>query len=175
MVARLRQQRGLRQVDVAEAVGCDTQTIAKVEQGRGRWRPHIARAVYDVLSAASPLTAEEHAAYMRHTGLSLPPPQEPPPAGFRRARPPATPEQRTVERLHWLLDSLIAHAGIDRTAAGLVGLAEATGALELTDSSERIIRVAHPPVQRPGYVEQRFVDYAVPAPAATPAAKARRR
>jgi len=65
LVVRLRGERHLTQARLADRAECDTDTIARVEQGRGSWFRRTAQAVYIALSEAKPLTIDDARAYFR--------------------------------------------------------------------------------------------------------------
>jgi transcriptional regulator with XRE-family HTH domain len=179
LVSRLRRERGLTQADLADAAGCDQETIAKVEQGRARqWRPRTAHRVYEALSAVSPLSAEDAAAYTRSTKIT--------PRAMPGAMPRATAHSPEIDRqrLHRLLDLIIQAIGVQPVAAALVALGAAyrveeklasqphTGAGAAgADTREFVVR--HPPVQHEGYTEQveRLYESITPPAPARPRAR----
>jgi transcriptional regulator with XRE-family HTH domain len=59
LLRRLREERGLRQRELADLAGYGDEVIAKLEQGRGSVRTLTARALFDALAKARPLTETE--------------------------------------------------------------------------------------------------------------------
>lgn len=157
LVARLRKERGLTQTELANAVLVDKETIAQVEQGRRpSWRPATAKRIFEELSKHGPIRPEDAAQFTESTGVITP-------------TPGRTQEDVARQRLHRLVDDLVAVAGHQPIANILIALSEAMEVeRRLSSSQSPGLVVKHPPVQREGYVEQVEVDYP-PAPAQRPA------
>ena len=77
LITRLRNERGLRQRDLADLAGLASSTVGNVEQhGEHNLRPVTARQLYDALASALPLRPEEIDQFNAATGLRIQPPRE---------------------------------------------------------------------------------------------------
>jgi transcriptional regulator with XRE-family HTH domain len=80
LVRRLREQRRMKQHELADKAGFDVQVVSRIEQNRGNVRSLTARALFQALAAAKPLRETEAHDFLSQCGLipasptrSLPP------------------------------------------------------------------------------------------------------
>lgn len=110
LVARLREERGLTQRQLANRATCDPETIARVEQGRGRWNRRTARAVYFALRKAQKISPQDAIAYLKGTGL-VSQDAEGIPDHLAPASSPADSRSQSRETAHEFLDRLLDRHG----------------------------------------------------------------
>jgi transcriptional regulator with XRE-family HTH domain len=173
LLARLRDERGLSQADLAALSGLHITTIAKAETAAdSTLRRSNARAIYEALHSKGPIDAASAAEFFQATGLD---------AAIAMVRAMADdPEGAVAEaiyRLNQVLPSqqerdavlvlfqLIDALGAESVADSLRGMA-AMAKVELTPTQRpQAVRVVHPPRQiAPGMIEQVEEDITVSPP-----------
>lgn len=186
LVIDLRTARGLTQRGLAERVGCDPETIGRVEQGRGPgWSRRTARSVFEALAAEMPLTMAEAREFLNlgRLGESL---LRPPFVQSRidqdieaedRGEPvpsdPTSVEMREVHRaLKRLLDAL-GPTGATRLMDAVADGRNAVAPSHAPPTARQVTVVEPHRVPFPGAIEQVHRTYEVTTPKPQPKPKAK--
>lgn len=181
-VQRLRTERGISQTTLAQRVGVTLITITRLEASeRVRGHQHTLLAIYHALNKSDiPLSTDEARDYCTAAGLS----EQLWKLGMFHVAPTADDviraagslDEASARAVRRVIDLLRRH-GAQRVAPVIDALAASLDAQGPAPSpSPQALRVVSPPVQRPGYIEQRITDYeAAPLSASKPAKKPARK
>lgn len=166
MLLGLRSERSLSQDALARAAGVSRGTIQNAE-AHGKVNASTVMLLLQALNEKIPLTKSQLVGFKRVTAIS-----ERMLLSLYRATDPDV--DRAVEadsEMHALLDDLLSRADREFVRGALATLL--ANLRSRPDDTTRSVTVRHPPVQRPGYVEEVITDYTAPKAQTTPRAKRR--
>ena len=186
LVRRLREQRGLKQHELADKAGFDVQVVSRLEQGRGNVRSLTARALFKALATIRPLREGEAHDFLSQCGLMPPNPA--------RTLPPRELHEFLIEGLVVLVpDAPASFAALADVETPTPPIARLARRLELAVGLERaslllqaalhLVEPGHqattptpaptpmlvkPPVVREGYAVQEFAPVRAPSVPVSP-------
>lgn len=194
LIVEMRAERGITQRTLSDLAGVDSETIARVEQGRGVPYQRNALAIFAAMARLHPPTNDQIArfaslttfseAVVRQTIGTADPvrtaPFRPPPevAPVRRVQ---TADELLRGSAHRWIDAMLDQLGPGHVLPMLQGLATGVGVslppIQLPAAPSRApMTVVHPPRLEEGHIVQEFAPATPPsAPAPAPPAKATRR
>ncbi len=122
LLVRLRQERGLTQDRLAELSKVDNETIARVEQSRGKaWRAATTRKVFEALCALGPMSRADREEWAEATGMLVPPP-----AAAGSVFHAASNDPNGYRGVHDMVDAAVARLGVTAVRGALAALLAAT-------------------------------------------------